>query len=66
MSNNLKPEQLSSEEKKKRLFLEQKHTLDLFLECGAISQAQNDKSLGDLIIKLEIDIENENMCGKIE
>ena len=37
------------EDKKKQLFLNQKHTLDLFLERGAISRAQYDKSLGDLV-----------------
>ena len=41
-------EKLSSEEKKKELFLKQKHTLDLFLERNAISRTQYDKSLGDL------------------
>lgn len=39
---------LSPEEKKRQLFLNQKKTLDLFLERKAISQAQYDKSLGDL------------------
>ena len=39
---------LTPEEKKQQLFLNQKKTLDLFLERGAISQAQYDKSLGDL------------------
>ena len=34
---------LSQEEKKQQLFLNQKKTLDLFLERGAISQAQYDK-----------------------
>ena len=37
------------EEKKKQLFLRQKETLDTFLENGAITRAQYDKSLGDLI-----------------
>ena len=41
-------EKLTSEEKKTQLFHNQKKTLDLFLERGAISQAQYDKSLGDL------------------
>lgn len=44
--------QLSPEEKKKQLFLNQKQTLDLFLERKAISQAQYDKSLGDLRKKM--------------
>lgn len=39
---------LSEEEKKKQLFLKQKNTLDIFLERGAISHAQYDKSLNDL------------------
>lgn len=47
-------EKLSPEEKKKQLFLKQKHTLDLFLERNAISQVQYDKSLGDLRDKMGI------------
>lgn len=43
---------LSAEEKREQLFLKQKHTLDLFLEKGAISKAQYDKSLGDLSEKM--------------
>lgn len=43
---------LSLEEKKRQLFLNQKKTLDLFLERKAISQAQYDKSLGDLREKM--------------
>ena len=42
----------SHEEQLKDLFLKQKHTLDLFLERGAISQAQYEKSLGDLTRKM--------------
>ena len=45
-------ENLTLEEKKKQLFLKQKHTLDLFLERNAISKAQYDKSLGDLVEKM--------------
>ena len=45
-------ESLSPEEKKKQLFLKQKKLLDLFLEKGAISRAQHDKSLGDLMEKM--------------
>ena len=45
-------QELSYQEKKKRLFFEQKNTLDLFLERGAISKAQYDKSLGDLTEKM--------------
>lgn len=43
------------QEKNRRLFHEQKRTLDLFLERGAISKAQYDKSLGDLTTKMGVD-----------
>ena len=45
-------ENMTPEEKKKELFLRQKKTLDLFLERNAISKAQYDKSLGDLVEKM--------------
>ena len=45
---------LSPEEKKIQLFWNQKQTLDMFLERGAISQAQYDKSLGDLREKMGV------------
>lgn len=45
-------EKLTPEEKKIQLFLNQKQTLDLFLERNAISQAQYNKSLHDLIEKM--------------
>ena len=47
--------EMSPEEKKIDLFLRQKRTLDLFLERNAISKAQYDKSIGDLIEKMQID-----------
>ena len=50
--------QLTHEEQLKTLFLDQKHTLDLFLERGAISQAQYDKSLGDLTRKMGMENAN--------
>ena len=43
---------LSYAEKNRALYLKQKKTLDLFLERGAISQAQHDKSLNDLTVKM--------------
>ena len=49
--------ELSLEDKKIRLFLEQKKTLDMFLERGAISQKQYDKSYGDLREKMGVVIE---------
>ena len=48
-------ETLKPEEKKHQLFLNQKKTLDLFLERGAISQTQYDKSLGDLREKMGVE-----------
>ncbi len=42
-------------EKNKQLFLRQKQTLEMFLERGAISKAQHDKSLHDLIEKMGIE-----------
>ena len=47
------PEQLlNDKEKKHDLYLRQKELLDTFLEHGAISRAQYDKSLGDLTVKM--------------
>ena len=43
---------LNSFEKKHKLFLDQKATLDLFLERGAISKKQYEKSLHDLRVKM--------------
>ncbi|MCR5647970.1 MAG: hypothetical protein K6F67_00365 [Oscillospiraceae bacterium] len=43
---------LSDEEKRRRLYLRQKETLDTFLAHGAISRAQYEKSLGDLTVKM--------------
>ena len=44
--------ELSPEEKKRQLYLRQKELLGLFLERGAISRAQYEKSLGDLTEKM--------------
>lgn len=49
--------ELTPDEKKVQLFLNQKKTLDLFLERKAISQAQYDKSIGDLRKKMGFNIE---------
>ena len=43
---------LSLAEKKHQLFLNQKQTLDSFLERGAISKLQYEKSLHDLRVKM--------------
>ena len=45
---------LSPEEKKEQLFWNQKQLLDTFLKNGAISQAQYQKSLGDLREKMGV------------
>ena len=55
---NENTEKKSAMEKKEELFRNQKKLLDTFLEHGAISQAQYDKSLGDLIIKMGISEED--------
>ena len=44
---------LSENEKKRKLLDHQKHTLDLFLERGAITKAQYDKSISVLTEKLK-------------
>ena len=43
---------LTPEEKKRKLYERQKALLDTFLEHGAISQQQHEKSLGDLTEKM--------------
>ena len=48
-------EQNEAAEKKRQLFLRQKELLDTFLKTGAISQAQYDKSFGDLKKKMGFD-----------
>ena len=45
-------EQMTPTQKKKQLFLNQKELLDKFLERHAISQAQYQKSLWDLRVKM--------------
>lgn len=45
-------ESLSPEEKRVQLYLKQNAMLEAFLERGAISKAQFDKSLGDLTEKM--------------
>lgn len=52
-------ERLSPEEKRVQLYLNQKQTLEAFLERGAISKAQFDKSLGDLTVKMGMSLTGE-------
>ena len=56
---------LTYEEKNRILFLRQKKTLDMFLERGALSQAQHDKSLHDLIEKMGIQAEMESDAKQV-
>ena len=53
--NTVEKESMTAEEKKRGLYLRQKELLDTFLEHGAISRAQYDKSLGDLTVKMGMD-----------
>ena len=60
ISRQRKWETMSYAQKNKQLFLNQKELLDKFLECHAISQAQYEKSFGDLRVKMGVtDIEME-------
>lgn len=45
---------LSREEKLRKLFEQQKHLLDCFLERGAISQVDYEKSLNGLKEKMKV------------
>ena len=46
---------MSKDEKKYQLYLNQKNLLDKFLELGAITKAQYNKSFGDLTVKMDIE-----------
>ena len=46
-------------EQLRQLYLSQKQTLDMFLNNGAITKAQYDKSLGDLTRKMGMEKEAE-------
>ena len=52
MDETINWENLSPDEKKRQLFLQQKELLDQFLDHGAITKAQYDKSFGDLKVKM--------------
>ena len=52
-SENKAWDHLTYREKNHQLFLEQTETLDRFLETGAITKAQHDKSLHDLKEKMD-------------
>ncbi len=48
---------MTPDDKTVALFLSQKATLDTFLACGAITQAQYKKSLGDLVRLMHMEAE---------
>ena len=52
-TNNTAWETLTPEQKRRELYDRQVALLDAFLEHGAISQEQHDKSLHDLTVKME-------------
>ncbi len=45
----------TAEMKKQELYFRQKQLLDTFLEHGAISRTQYEKSLGDLTVKMDME-----------
>lgn len=53
-------------ERKRQLFADQVRLLDTFLGNGAITRAQYNKSLGDLIEKMDMKDEYEKILGKKE
>ena len=59
MPETIQTKCISHDEKRKALFLQQKKLLNDFLSHGAITQAQYDKSFGDLMLKMGFD-ENGN------
>ena len=63
MLDDEKWKSMSGAEKKQELFRQQKMTLDLFLERNAISKRQYDKSLNDLIEKMEMEDVIESLIG---
>ena len=52
IKDNTDPREPSPEDKKYALYLRQKALLETFLEKGAISQRQFDKSFHDLTVKM--------------
>ena len=58
-SSNWNTDPETRREQLRQLYLSQKQTLDTFLNNGAITKAQYDKSLGDLTRKMGITPEEE-------
>lgn len=58
MERNDQTQEKSPEEKKHDLYIRQKQLLETFLEHGAISRAQYNKSLGDLTVGMGIAHDN--------
>ena len=57
-SSNRNTDPETRREQLRQLYLSQKQTLDTFLNNGAITKAQYDKSLGDLTKKMGMKEEN--------
>ena len=57
-------EQMTPEQKKKQLYYKQKALLNTFLSHHAISQAQYNKSLGDLTEKMGMEDHFDERSGK--
>ena len=52
LTKDSSPSLTENDDKKAALYIRQKNLLDTFLEHGAISRAQYDKSLHDLTVKM--------------
>ena len=63
-TNNAAWETLTPEEKRRALYDRQVATLKTFLEHGAITQAQHDKSLHDLTVKMGYSTRRKNNAYK--
>lgn len=55
MEQTINWSEMSSEEKKVQLYLNQKRILELFLERNAISKEQYNKSLEDMTVKMRME-----------
>ena len=58
-------ETLTPEQKRRALYDRQVATLKTFLEHGAITQAQHDKSLHDLTVKMGYEETNKNLTKEV-
>lgn len=66
LGNIIESDQDSYEDKKRQLYLRQKALLEQFLEKGAISRQQYEKSLHDLTEKMGYDDLNDDQGKSME